>query len=260
MAITGERECTWRIGSTASWIVLERSGGQGAETVPFRVVANGTPTSRRGNLAVESTQLELIQDGAPCTYELDHSRIDVDAGGGVASIRVTAMAGCEWSARAHDSWISVSSGGPVTGTGVVQLTVVANSGPAREGAATIAAHTIPVVQKGLGSPPPSQGPAPPPSPPSPAPPPPSPAPPPPSPAPPAPPPDDQLELEGRVSSLRGACPTLSFVVSGVTVDTDGSTKYRGGNCKQVDDGHPIGVTGRRQPNGRVRAEQVDLKP
>jgi hypothetical protein len=69
-----------------------------------------------------------------------------------------------------------------------------------------------------------------------------------------------VELEGSVSALRGACPTLTFVVSGVTVETDGSTKYRGGNCKQVDQGHRIGVTGRRQVDGRVRAEQIDLKP
>jgi hypothetical protein len=69
-----------------------------------------------------------------------------------------------------------------------------------------------------------------------------------------------VELEGRVSSLRGACPTLNFVVSGVTVDTDGSTTYRGGNCKHVDEGRAIGVTGRRQATGRVRAERIDLKP
>jgi hypothetical protein len=69
-----------------------------------------------------------------------------------------------------------------------------------------------------------------------------------------------VELEGRVSSLRGACPALTFVVTGVTVDTDGSTKYYGGNCKKVDEGHRIGVTGRRQADGHVRAEEVDLKP
>ena len=69
-----------------------------------------------------------------------------------------------------------------------------------------------------------------------------------------------MELEGRVSSLRGSCPALTFVVSGVTVETDGSTEYRGGNCKKVDEGHRIGVTGRRQTDGHVRAEEVDLKP
>ena len=252
VAITGARECTWRIGSAASWIVPERSSGQGAETVPFRVVANDTPTSRRGHLAVESTQLELVQDGAPCAYDLDHSRIDVGAGGGAVSIRVTAMAGCEWSARAHESWISVSSGGPMNGTGMVQLTVAANSGPAREGSATIAAQTISVGQNGAGSAPPTQPPAPPT--------PPSPAPPPSAPPAPTPPPADPVELEGRVSSLRGTCPTISFAVSEVTVDADGSTRYRGGNCKRVDEGRLIGVTGRRQADGRVHAELIDLKP
>jgi hypothetical protein len=67
-------------------------------------------------------------------------------------------------------------------------------------------------------------------------------------------------LEGPVSALRGACPTLNFVISGVTVDTDGATKYRGGNCKHVDEGRRIGVAGRRQAGDRVRAERIDLRP
>ena len=259
LAVAGARECAWTIGSTASWVVLERSSGQGAATIPFSVTANGTPISRRGTLAVESTQLELIQDGAPCTYDLDHTRIDVDASGGVATIRVTAMTGCQWSAAAHESWIGVSSAGPVNGSGMAQLSIAANIGPPREGSVTVAGHTVPVVQQAAGSPLPTpQPPVPsPPSPPSPPPPPPPSPPPPPAPT---PPPDDPVELEGRVSSLRGSCPALTFVVSGVTVDTDGSTTYRGGNCKKVDDGHKIGVTGRRQSGGRVRADRIDLKP
>jgi hypothetical protein len=46
----------------------------------------------------------------------------------------------------------------------------------------------------------------------------------------------------------------------MAVDTNGSTTYRGGNCKHVDEGRAVGVTGRQQADGRVRAEQIDLKP
>lgn len=260
VAITGARDCTWSMSSTASWVVPERSSGQGAATVPFKVLANATPASRRGNLSVESTQLELIQDGAPCSYDLDHTRIDVEANGGVTAIRVTAMAGCQWSAQAHQSWISMSTGGPVNGSGVIQLSIVANDGPAREGSATIAAYTVPVAQKAAASLPPTPPPVSSPPSPSPSPPPPPSPTPPTTPAPPTPSPGEPVKLEGRVSSLAGACPTLTFVVNGIAVDTNGSTTYRGGNCKHVDEGRVVGVTGRQQADGRVRAEQIDLKP
>jgi hypothetical protein len=254
--VTGARECTWSISSTAPWIVPERFSGQGASSVPFTVTANGTPFSRRGMLAVESMQLEVTQDGVPCRFDLDHTRIDAQASGGVATIRVTALAGCGWSAVSQTSWISVASAAPANGTGMAQLSIAPNNGQAREGSVTVAGQIVSVAQQAAGAPPST------PQPPAPSPPSPPPSPPgPPAPSPPpTAPPVDQVELEGQVSSLRGACPTLTFVVSGVTVETDGSTEYRGGNCKKVDEGRQIGVAGRRQADGRVRAEQIDLKP
>ena len=120
IAVTSARECNWTISSDASWLVLERSSGQGEASLPFRVTANDTPKARRGTLALESTRLELAQDGAPCTFHLDHTRVDVGAGGAVARIGVTAMSDCAWSARALESWISVTSGASASGTGVVE--------------------------------------------------------------------------------------------------------------------------------------------
>jgi hypothetical protein len=67
--------------------VLEQSSGQGEASLPFRVTANDTPKARRGILAIESTRLELAQDGAPCTFHLDNTRVDVGAGGAVAADR-----------------------------------------------------------------------------------------------------------------------------------------------------------------------------
>ena len=189
IAVTSARDCTWTMSSDASWLVLERSSGQGETSLPFRVTPNDTPKARRGTVAIESTRLELAQEGAPCTFHLDNTHADIDAGGAVVRIEVTAMSDCAWSARALESWISVTSGASASGTGVVGLSIAANSGPARQGSVMIADQTISVTQQAFGSPAPSPVPSPPPSPAPPAPAPPSPAPPapaPPSPAPPAP--------------------------------------------------------------------------
>ena len=264
IAVASARECSWTISSDAAWLVLERTSGQGEASLPFRIMANDTPNARRGTLALESTRLELAQDAAPCTFHLDNTRVDVNAGAADARIGVTAMSGCAWSARALESWISVTGGASASGTAVVSLSIAANSGPARQGAVMIAEQTITVTQQASGSPGPS--PVPPPSP-VPAPPPPSPPPPPnpappPTPAPPpppSPPPPAPVEVDGRVSSLRGSCPNLTFVISGTTISADGSTEYRAGNCGKVEEGLRVLVVGRRQSGG-VRAEQIDLKP
>ena len=79
-------------------------------------------------------------------------------------------------------------------------------------------------------------------------------------APPSPAPQDPVEVDGRVSSLRGSCPNLTFVISGMTISADGSTEYRAGNCKHVEEGLRVLVVGHRQSEGRVRAERIDLKP
>jgi hypothetical protein len=220
-------------------------------------------------MAIESARLELAQDGAPCTFHLDKTRIDVGTGGAVARIGVAAMSDCAWSARALASWISLTSGASASGTGVVMLSIAANTGPARQGSVVIADQTITVMQQAFDAPGPS--PVPPPSPmPSPAPLPPSPVPapgpaPPPSPVPAPPPsppssPAPQVEVDGRVSSLRGSCPSLTFAIIGMTISADGSTEYRAGNCKHVEEGLRVLVVGHRQSNGRVRAERIDLKP
>ena len=267
IAVTGARDCSWTMSSDASWLVLERSSGQGEASLPFRVAANDTPNARRGTLAIESTRLELAQEGAPCTFHLDNTRVEVDAGGAVVRIEVTAMADCAWSARALESWISVTSGASASGTGMVGLWIAPNSGPARQGSVTIADQTIIVTQRAVGSPSPSPVPAPNPVPsPPPSPAPPTPAPP-PSPAPPSnptppssPAPQDPIQVDGRVSSLRGVCPNLTFEIRGMTIAADGSTEYRGGNCKHVEEGLRVLVVGHRQSDGRVHAERIDLKP
>jgi hypothetical protein len=61
-----------------------------------------------------------------------------------------------------------------------------------------------------------------------------------------------------VRSLRGTCPTLTFVANGTTVVTDGRTQSSGGNCKHVEDGGRVIVAG-QQSAGRVNADRIDIK-
>jgi len=57
----------------------------------------------------------------------------------------------------------------------------------------------------------------------------------------------------------GACPDITFVLSGAAVYADKSTKYKGGNCKHFDADEMIAVSGTRESDGRVRADEIDLR-
>ena len=278
ITIVAPRECSWGVASEASWIVPDRTSGRGEALVGFNVAPNGSPSARRGTLLLEATRLEVDQGGAPCRFDLDTHRLGIRAGGGTAQIRVTAMTGCGWAAQAHESWIAVGRGASASGSDLVELNVAPNSGSAREGSVTVAGETVIVAQESATSAP-APSPAPPPTPPLPTPPsptPPSPAPPsptpptpvPPTPAPPAPTPPPpagpapggRVELDGRVSSVRGSCPDVAFTIAGASVFGDASTEYRAGNCRHIEEGRRVMVVGVRQADSRVRAERIDIKP
>jgi Domain of unknown function (DUF5666) len=75
----------------------------------------------------------------------------------------------------------------------------------------------------------------------------------------APPPTgERVELEGRVDSLAGTCPAITFRLRGVDVFTTGDTRFSDGRCQNLKDGESVDVKGRRQPDGRVFALEVEI--
>jgi hypothetical protein len=256
ITVSGERECGWTLASEAPWIVPGQTTGQGDAVVPFTVAPNGTPAARRGAVSVDATRLEVAQDGAACRFTVDPERLDVGPASSSARFSVTAMRGCEWSATAAEPWIRIERGSG-NGDGTVELSVSANSGAARTATIGVAGRAVVVAQRAAVAPIVPPGTPAPPSPPTPPTPPPNPAPPPAQPPPPPPAPTP-VELEGRVSSLQGSCPNLTFTVAGTVVVTNSATRYREGNCRRVDNRSRVTVVGLRQGDGRVMAERIDL--
>jgi hypothetical protein len=68
-------------------------------------------------------------------------------------VSVTAQAGCTWTAASQASWIVISSGATGSGSGSVGLVIVANTGAARSGTASIAGRTLTVNQPAVAPPP-----------------------------------------------------------------------------------------------------------
>lgn len=67
-------------------------------------------------------------------------------------------------------------------------------------------------------------------------------------------------VAGEVESLSGTCPTLTFVVSGVTVRTTDTTDFDGGECADVKTGLRLAAAGPKGGDGVLIAEHVRIPP
>jgi uncharacterized protein DUF5666 len=68
----------------------------------------------------------------------------------------------------------------------------------------------------------------------------------------------EARLEGSIAGLGGACPSLTFSVSGSTVSTSASTRFDDA-CSSLKNGDRVEVRGVRQTNNVVAASRVEKK-
>jgi len=162
VSVDTARDCSWSARADTSWITLSGTSGQGAGTLSYSVAANERGTQRRGSVTVSDQHVDVVQEAAPCKYEVTPSSREVGSSGGEVTIDLAATPGCTWTAAGDREWIAVA---PSTGEGSaeVRLSVGANTGAARSATLTIAGRTVTVTQAA------ASGPAPPPAPPTPTP-------------------------------------------------------------------------------------------
>ena len=71
--------------------------------------------------------------------------------------------------------------------------------------------------------------------------------------------ENEVEFEGTMSGLTGACPSLSFTVSGRGVTTNASTEFDKTACTAFRNGDRVQVKGDAQSNGSVVARRLRRK-
>lgn len=147
--VASSADCPWTASSNASWItVTSGPGGSGNGRVSFSAAANNGP-ERAGTLSVAGQTVTVTQAAAPCSFTVSPRTVDVGAGGGTASVTVTAASGCQWSATSGAPWVTIASGGTGSGSGTVSLTVAANAGSPRQATVTVAGQAVTIQQAGL---------------------------------------------------------------------------------------------------------------
>jgi hypothetical protein len=229
--IDAARECSWSASSQASWIDLASPAqGTGVGTLSFTVQANTAPRARSGAMSVNSQQLTVSQEPAPCHYSVAPSNVVVAAAGGAGSVSVSASDGsCGWTAASGSAWITITSAVSANGNGSVSFAVTASTGAARSGSLAVAGQSVSVEQVAS-----SRVPRPTPT----------------------PAPSTTVQLTGDVSGKTDSCPTLSFVVQGVAVVTNADTAFVNTPCHKVRNGLRVQVDGVQQAGQPVVATRV----
>lgn len=214
LTVDTSRDCTWSIGTDSGWVAISGNrSGQGQASVAYSVAPNSLPAARTATITASGASLQLSQAGSLCHYSLSQTGDSIGPNGGSLSVAISTVSGCAWSAASTAGWIAIVSGQQGNASGTVQLKVDANDGPRRVGTVTVASRNFTVTQDAA----PPSGPAPDPNPP--------------------PPSGGQTEsFLGIVANASGQCPDLTFSVSGLTVITDRSTRFKHISCDEVASG------------------------
>lgn len=143
--VTAGPGCTWSSVSNATWITITTGGGgTGSGTLNYSVAANTSP-ARTGTVNIAGQTFTVNQaDG--CSLSINPASRNHTAAAETGSVAVTAGTGCAWTATESLSWVTITSGSSGSGNGTVNYSVIANTGPARNGTMTIAGHTFTVNQ------------------------------------------------------------------------------------------------------------------
>jgi hypothetical protein len=147
--------CAWTAQSGATWITITSGAtGSGSGSVSYTFAANPSSSARTGTITVAGITYNVTQGGSTTcnTFTLDSSSAALPSAGGQVLVNVNAGATCTWTATTASSWISISAGSSLTGSGAVVATVAPNPyTTTRAGVINIAGQTFSVVVDAVNS-------------------------------------------------------------------------------------------------------------
>ena len=138
----------WTATSDRDWIVIKQgASGNGAGSCVYVVNANASADTRIGHINIGGNTYTITQYGYDAT--LTPTSATYDRHGGSGTFSVTVDAGISWTARANDSWITVSPSSGMS-VGTVNYTVAAYEGiVSRVGSVTVGGQTFTITQTGV---------------------------------------------------------------------------------------------------------------
>jgi hypothetical protein len=130
------------VGKNTSYMVSSLESGR---NYYFSVTAYDT----EGNESDFSDEVGFATP-AECTYPISPTNQSFNSSGGAGTVNVTTQSNCIWTATSNVSWLVITSNSSVTGNGVVNYSVSANTDvSSRTGTLTIAGQSFTVTQSGV---------------------------------------------------------------------------------------------------------------
>jgi hypothetical protein len=147
-AVTATAGCAWTAVSPVEWIAITGGGsGTGNGTVTMAIATNSATTQRSAAVTIAGRTFTVTQVGTgACAFTLGPTARSSPAAGEMTSATVTTGDTCVWSAASGAPWILVSAGSSGSGSGMVTMTIAANSGAQRIATVTIAGQSFTVTQ------------------------------------------------------------------------------------------------------------------
>jgi len=143
-------DCPWTVESIPASVnsVTPRGGAESA-TITFQVERNDTGDVRTGSLVIAGQTFRILQNGQPCTFDIDPGELFLTPSGQTGTVAVDAPAGCGWKASIESGSDFISHLDPVSGSGpgLVRFQVAPNPGDSsRTGTLSVAAKSVGVTQ------------------------------------------------------------------------------------------------------------------
>jgi hypothetical protein len=126
-------DCTWTAQSSAAWLQVTPTTGQGAATLSLSVTANSQQAARTSAIAVNGVQFTVTQAAAPapppppCNYVLNPTSRSIGDNGGDRSFTISTTSSCAWTATSTVSWITIQSAASGSGNGRIDYRVARNN-------------------------------------------------------------------------------------------------------------------------------------
>lgn len=150
--VSAGTSCQWTaVSNHPAWLGFNGGaasiGGTGGARVSIHALANTSTSERTGTFTIAGHAVTIRQAGVACTFSVSPTSLSAQATGGTLSVRVTAPAGCSWTASAS-GWLTVS---PTSGSGdtTVSVGVAANTTTSqRTASVTVAGQAVSITQSG----------------------------------------------------------------------------------------------------------------
>jgi hypothetical protein len=147
--LSATRDCAWSAHTAAEWLQVEPVSGQGPATLTLTAAENPLGRNRTAALAINDQTFPVIQQAAPCSFEVTPATVTMIHQGGRVALQVSTREGCSWTTHSSQPWVRVVAGSGGESSGALELAVDSNTGAERSAVLTVAT-TLVVVNQNAG--------------------------------------------------------------------------------------------------------------